>query len=149
MKPPALDSHTGYWLRAVSNHVSAAFARKVEAKGVTVAEWVVLRALADDPTTRPARLAERLALTPGAVSKLADRLEAKKLIARTPLPDDRRAHTLALTDTGAALVPELASLADANEAEWFGALSSDDRAALDRILRQLANQHRLRTAPLD
>ncbi len=149
MNITALDSHTGYWLRAVSNHVSAAFARKVEAKGVTVAEWVVLRALADEPTTRPARLAERLALTPGAVSKLADRLEAKKLIARTPLPDDRRAHTLALTDTGAALVPELASLADANEAEWFGALSPDDRAALDRILRQLANQHRLRAAPLD
>lgn len=149
MTTTALDSHTGYWLRALSNHVSAAFARKVEAKDVTVAEWVMLRALVDEPTTRPARLAERLALTPGAVSKLADRLEAKGLIARTPLPDDRRAHHLALTDKGAALVPELASLADANEAEWFGALSRDDRAALDRILRQLAERHRLRAAPLD
>lgn len=149
MNAAALDSHTGYWLRAVSNHVSAAFARKVEARGVTVAEWVMLRALADGPGTRPARLAERLALTPGAISKLADRLEAKGLIARTPLPDDRRAHLLALSDKGAALVPELARLADANEAEWFGALSPDDRAALDRILRQLADQHRLRAAPLD
>ncbi|MCR5869767.1 MarR family transcriptional regulator [Sphingomonas sp. J344] len=133
----------------MSNHVSAAFARKVEARGVTVAEWVVLRALADDPATRPARLAERLALTPGAVSKLGDRLEAKKLVVRTPLPDDRRAHHLALTDAGAALVPELASLADANESEWFGELTPDDRAALDRILRQLAEQHGLRAAPLD
>lgn len=149
MKPAALDSHTGYWLRALSNHVSASFARKVEAPGVTVAEWVVLRALSDEPATRPARLAERLALTPGAVSKLADRLEAKKLVARSPLPDDRRAHTLALTDKGAALVPELASLADANEAEWFGALDADDRTALDRILRLLADQHHLRAAPLD
>lgn len=149
MKTASLDSHTGYRLRALSNHVSAAFARKVEARGVTVAEWVMLCALADESATRPARLAERLALTPGAVSKLADRLEAKHLIARTPLPDDRRAHTLALTDTGSALVPELASLADANEAEWFGALSPDDRAAFDRILRQLSQQHRLRAAALD
>lgn len=149
MNTPALDSHTGYWLRALSNHVSAAFARKVEARGVTVAEWVILRALADEPAARPARLAERLALTPGAVSKLADRLETKKLIARTLLPDDRRAHTLALTDKGTALVPELASLADANEVEWFGALSPTDRAALDRILRLLAQQHGLRAAPLD
>ncbi|MFN4095963.1 MAG: MarR family winged helix-turn-helix transcriptional regulator [Sphingomonas sp.] len=149
MSTPALDSHTGYWLRAVSNHASAAFARKVEAKGVTVAEWVVLRALADEPAARPARLAERLALTPGAVSKLAERLETKKLIARTLLPDDRRAHTLTLTDKGTALVPELASLADANEAEWFGALPPTDRAALDRILRLLAQQHGLRAAPLD
>ena len=145
----AVDSHTGYWLRALSNHVSAAFARKVEARGVTVAEWVVLRALADEPTTRPARLAARLAVTPSAVSKLADRLEAKRLVVRTPLPDDRRAHHLALTDAGSALIPELARLADANEAEWFGELTSDDRAALDRILRQLADQHRLRAAPLD
>lgn len=149
MNSNTLDSHLGYWLRAVSNHVSAGFARKVEARGVTVAEWVMLRVLADEPATRPARLAERLSLTPGAISKLADRLEAKQLLTRQPLADDRRAHLLALTDKGAALVPELASLADANEAEWFGALSPDDRAALDRILRQLAEQHRLRSAPLD
>ncbi|UUX98529.1 MarR family winged helix-turn-helix transcriptional regulator [Sphingomonas sp. J315] len=76
-------------------------------------------------------------------------MRRKKLVVRTPLPDDRRAHHLALTDAGAALVPELASLADANESEWFGELTPDDRAALDRILRQLAEQHGLRAAPLD
>ena len=36
----ALDAHLGYWLRAVSNHVSHAFKTKVERHGVTVAEWV-------------------------------------------------------------------------------------------------------------
>jgi hypothetical protein len=39
-----LEAHLGYWLRAVSNHVSHAFKMKVETHGVTVAEWVVLRA---------------------------------------------------------------------------------------------------------
>ena len=35
--PSHLTSHLGYWLRHVSNHVSQAFARKVEQQGVTVA----------------------------------------------------------------------------------------------------------------
>ena len=38
-----LEDHAGYWLRFVSNHVSHAFMQKVEAKGVTVAEWARLR----------------------------------------------------------------------------------------------------------
>jgi hypothetical protein len=37
-----LTAHLGYWLRFVSNHVSLAFARKLESRGVTVADWVVL-----------------------------------------------------------------------------------------------------------
>ena len=39
-KPAALENHTGFWLRFVSNHVSHGFARKVAGSGVTVAEWV-------------------------------------------------------------------------------------------------------------
>lgn len=45
---PDLTAHLGYWLRYVSNHVSQAFARKVEANGVTVAEWVLMRRLLDE-----------------------------------------------------------------------------------------------------
>ena len=43
----SLESHLGYWIRYVSNHVSHAFALKLAAVGVTVAEWVVLRDLYD------------------------------------------------------------------------------------------------------
>ena len=47
-----LTAHLGYWLRYVSNHVSHAFARKVEARGVTVAEWVLLRQLLESGGAR-------------------------------------------------------------------------------------------------
>ncbi len=45
MSPPLphLTSHLGYWLRYVSNHASHAFARKLDGRDVTVAEWVVMR----------------------------------------------------------------------------------------------------------
>ncbi|MFC3710965.1 MarR family winged helix-turn-helix transcriptional regulator [Sphingoaurantiacus capsulatus] len=146
--PAALTAHLGYWLRAVSNQVSHAFALKLEGEGVTVAEWVVLRELYGQPPANPSRLAERLALTRGAISKLAERLIDKGLLARTESDADRRAHTLALTRAGAAKVPALAALADANEAQFFGGLGAADHAALDRILKTLADRHGLQSPPM-
>lgn len=142
-----LAAHLGYWLRYVSNHVSHAFARKLEGEGVTVAEWVVLRELHDGDAA-PSRLAERLGLTRGAISKLADRLVAKALVERTARSDDLRAHTLALTPEGKALTPRLSALADRNDAEFFDHLSPQDRAAVLRIMKGVVDRRGLTAPPL-
>src|SRR5580658_3618286 len=92
-----LKKHVGFWLRFVSNHVSYAFARKLHAGGVTVAEWVVMREMFDDQETSPGVLAERIGMTRGGVSKLVDRLVGKQLITRTDRADDRRFQSIALT----------------------------------------------------
>lgn len=149
--PPVADlpDHLGYWLRFVSNHVSQAFARKVEGHGVTVAEWVLMRRLLDVDSLAPSRLAERMGMTRGAVTKLADRLIAKAMLVRAADPRDGRAQTLALTPAGRALVPRLARLADANDAAFFGHLPRADRAALVRILRGIVEARGLRSLPVD
>ncbi len=146
---PDLTAHLGYWLRYVSNHVSQAFARKVEANGVTVAEWVLMRRLLDEKEIAPSRLAERAHMTRGAITKLADRLIAKSLLLRVADPQDGRAQTLSLTPAGRALVPRLAALADANDAEFFDHLSDKDRAALLRILRGIVKRRDLKSLPVD
>lgn len=143
-----LTTHLGYWLRYVSNHVSQAFARKVEAHGVTVAEWVLLRQLFDEEALAPSHLAERMGMTRGAISKLAERLIAKSLLTRAADPQDGRAQTLALTQAGRAVVPALAELADANDAEFFGQLTPQDRAALFRILRGIVESRGLKSLPV-
>ncbi len=144
-----LTSHLGYWLRHVSNHVSQAFARKVEAHGVTVAEWVLMRQLLDVEALAPSRLAECMGMTRGAVSKLADRLIAKSLLLRTADPEDGRAQTLSLTRAGRSMVPKLAVLADANDAEFFDHLTSKDRAALIRVLQEIVEKRGLKSLPVD
>jgi DNA-binding MarR family transcriptional regulator len=133
----------------VSNGVSLGFARKVEREGVTVAEWVFLRALYDAGGVAPSQLAERMAMTKGAISKLADRLLEKSLIERRANPDDRRAHTLALNREGRALVPRLAALADENDEEFFGALASDERRRLEQLLRKIVKERELASVPVD
>jgi DNA-binding MarR family transcriptional regulator len=142
-KPPiisSLETHVGFWLRFVSNHVSHAFKLKVEAHGVTVAEWVVLRALFDTDDVNPSEIAQRLGMTRGAISKLVDRLVAKRLVKCTADSSDRRFQSLILTPAGRKLVPVLAALADQNDAEFFGKFTDEQTIGVDRA----AERHRSR-----
>lgn len=146
----ALTHHLGYWLRLVSNHVSHAFAQKLAAADVTVAEWVVLRALYDQPHgMAPSALATEMGATRGAITKLADRLLAKKLLLRTASPHDGRAQTLCLTPAGRQLVPKLAKLADANDAEFFDHLTARQRQALMDLLQDTVNQRGMTAMPTE
>lgn len=143
-----LEGHLGYWLRFVSNQVSQAFAEKLAGRGVTVAEWVVMRALYDADALPPSALAERMGSTRGHLSRLGERLLAKALVSRTPDARDGRSHALALTPAGRALVPELAALADRNDAEFFGHLGADERAAIEGAMREIVRRHGLRSVPV-
>lgn len=147
--PSDLNAHLGYWLRFVSNHVSSTFAAQLAKKDVSVAEWVLMRLLYDADTMAPSVLAERIGMTRGAITKLADRLLARKLIIRTANPDDGRAQTLSLTTAGRRLVPVLAALADQNDATFFADLSATERTSLERILKKIIDKRGLGTVPID
>lgn len=144
-----LESHLGFWLRLVSNAVSISFARRVEAKGVTVAEWVFLRMLYDFERLAPSALAERMAMTKGAITKLAHRLIAKGLVAREANPLDKRSQILALTGKGRALVPELAKAADENDAAFFQVLDARERGEFERLLNRIADASQLKGVPTE
>jgi DNA-binding MarR family transcriptional regulator len=144
-----LKRHAGFWLRFVSNHVSHAFARKLLASGVTVAEWVVMREMYDDEETSPGVLAERIGMTRGGVSKLVDRLVSKKLVTRQERSDDRRFQSIALTAAGRRLIPQLAALADRNDEEFFHPLSTRERTALIATMKKLVQAHGLQTLPTE
>ena len=149
--PPisGLEDHLGYWVRFVSNHVSQAFTRKVEARGVTVAEWVLLRELFDAEPTSPSLLAERMGMTRGAISKLVERLVQKELVARSLSETDRRRQTVSLTPAGRTLVPGLARLADDNDHEFFGHWPETQRTELTRLLQELVHRHGWKDRPVD
>jgi DNA-binding MarR family transcriptional regulator len=144
-----LDSHLGYWLRFVSNHVSHAFSQKVQTRGVTVAEWVVLRELLGRDAMPPSELADLLGMTRGAVSKLVERLCRKKLAVRTSSDGDRRYQTVELTAAGKRLVPDLAQLADENDHEFFGHLAPEEKIKFVHVLRDIVRRHGWKDLPVD
>lgn len=140
----------GYWLRSVSNSVSGAFAEKLAAQGFSVAEWVVLRLVHGDATTLSASaIAEIAGMTRGAISKIVDKLEARDLLERKPLPQDGRAQILKLTAKGARLLLVLAKLADENDAEFFDHLTTKERETMLRILKNIAARRTIKTIPID
>jgi DNA-binding MarR family transcriptional regulator len=145
----ALEAHLGYWLRLVSNHVSRAFQVKVEGLGVTVAEWVVLRALFERDGVRPSEVSDRLGLTRGVVSKLLDRLANKGLVLVRSDAADGRAQVVTLSAAGRRLVPKLAALADENDAESFGHLGEPERAALLATLQGIVERCGISGAPVE
>lgn len=142
-----LASHTGFWLRLVSNHVSHSFARKLAGSGATVAEWVILREIFEAGKTSPGRLATSTGLTRGAVSKLVERLVRKGLVSRTEADRDRRFQDVELTAAGRALVPRLAALADRNDQEFFSRLAAKEREALVITLKRLVALNDLKGTP--
>lgn len=144
-----LQSHTGFWLRFVSNYVSQAFARRLLASGVTVAEWVVLREMFGNAEMSPSVIADHIGMTRGAASKLIDRLLAKKLVTRQDRTDDRRFQNVALTAAGRRLVPGLAALADRNDEEFFGPLTTREREQLVAALKKLVQAHGLQKIPTE
>jgi DNA-binding MarR family transcriptional regulator len=144
-----LETHLGYWLRYASNAVSQAFAQKLSAHDVSVAEWVVLRMLHDGDMA-PSELAGRMGLTRGAISKIVDRLETKHLAGRRAAPgSDKRFQALALTSGGRALVPVLAALADRNDAEFFGHLDATTRATIETAMKAIIRRQGAIAVPVE
>lgn len=147
-QPAPLDSHLGFWLRLVSNRVSFRFQKLLEEQGVTVAEWVALRTLWQQPQTSYAQLIEALGMTKGAVSKVMQKLEEKGYASRQLAAGKAREQLLTLTESGRQLVPLLCDLADANDALFFAHLPPAEREALQQTLKGLVSYHQMQGLPV-
>lgn len=137
-------------MRRISNHVSHSFALKLNASGVTVAEWVVLREMyRTNETTSPSVIAGVTGLSRGAISKLVSRLLEKGYVNREEASEDRRFQDIRLTAKAKELVPKLARLADQNDDESFSGLSATERKRLKELLIKLVEFHQLKILPTE
>jgi DNA-binding MarR family transcriptional regulator len=99
-----------------------------------------LRVVTDRSGTRLSELAEALHIAPRSATEVADALQARGLVERTPDPTDRRAVVLAPTEEGRRVQAEIAAARAADNRDLFARLDADDRATLARILRTLAGE---------
>jgi len=115
-------------LRTYADHKAGQF-------GITRAQWTVLARLDRFEGLKQSELAEMLDLQPITLTRLLDRLCASGLIERRPDPNDRRANRLYLT---AAARPLLERLGELGEELTATALAGVDRAAVERMVAELA-----------
>ena len=110
-------------LMRTSDLIRRAVAAVIETRGITLQQYNVLRILrgAGSDGLPTLEIAERMIeQTPG-ITRLLDRLEAKKLVRRERCPTDRRQVTCRITDAGLALLATLdAPVAEAERVALSG-----------------------------
>ncbi|MGI5269822.1 MarR family winged helix-turn-helix transcriptional regulator [Nonomuraea sp. CA-218870] len=85
----------------------------------------------------PSDLKGRLGTDTAGMTRLVDRLVAKRLLRRVPHPGDRRSVVIELTPEGLALVPELAPVFGAISRRMLAGFSADELAQLAGLLRRM------------
>ena len=129
------------WLRLLtcSNLVEREIRRTLRAAfDCTLPRFDLLAQLARDPEgLKMSELSQRLMVTGGNVTGLADQLEAEGWLTREPVADDRRATRLKLTSSGRERFAAMASEHEGWVVSLLGSLSREEQLALYRLLGKL------------
>jgi DNA-binding MarR family transcriptional regulator len=118
--------------------------------GLSLGDWKVLNHLqsAGPPYRRSAgKLAARSELSSGAMTNRLDRLEDAGLVRRVPDPDDRRGVQVELTEHGLKVWEDALRTGAAQEALVAAALTKEEKAQLNSLLRRLMLEFERREQP--
>ena len=96
-----------------------------------------LRVVVERDGVRLSDLAESLHIAPRSATEVADGLQARGLVERTPDPGDRRAVILRPTAEGRRVRAEVGRARAADNEALLSRLSTEDRATLARLLGAL------------
>lgn len=127
-------------LNVLSKYLKKSFDETASEAGINKGELDVLKLLRrkdGDNTMSPSHLAERLALSSGAMTNRLDRLEAQGLIERLPDPTDRRGVLVNLTEKGDEIFHTAIERQIEKEKDLFEPLSPAERTKLSNLLRKL------------
>ena len=133
----SLQDRVGFWHERLAQSLAADLDRRLAPHGVSSAQFRLLIVLVRGESNTVRGVAMRLNLDGAAITRLADRLQAKGLLAREPDITDKRSVRLRLTETGRSLMPELIAAADEHERAWFGPLSFAELRQYKAVLAKL------------
>jgi DNA-binding MarR family transcriptional regulator len=130
----------GYLLNRLRTELLSAIDRELDPFDVTSAQYIIMSQLAYSLAESASGLCKGIAYDPGAMTRMIDRLEAKRLIRRVRSPEDRRAVKLELTDEGKALFPKMRIKVIAVLNRFLRDFTKSEARQLESLLqRMLAN----------
>jgi DNA-binding MarR family transcriptional regulator len=112
----------------------------VRDKGLTLPQVHALEILGTHTALRMKELAERMGVTTGTLTVLADRLEKAGMIRRKPHEADRRSILVELTDQGHALFREHDELHTQLTRDITATLTDGERTALAEIMEKMIRE---------
>ncbi|MDQ2075483.1 MarR family winged helix-turn-helix transcriptional regulator [Marinimicrobium sp. ABcell2] len=96
-----------FWISRLASAMKDTFNQKLADWEVTYPQWMILNVLHHELANTPAQIADNIGVDRSAVTRLLDRLEAKKLVERMHDGLDRRSVKILITRQGVTLMNEL------------------------------------------
>ncbi len=131
------DLYIGYLITGVRTRMMQEMDACLTPHGLTGAQFIILRRIADGVATTAAELCRVLEYDTGSMTRMLDRLEEKNVIVRERSSDDRRVVKIQLTPQGTEQYPKLQEQVRLALKRRFAPLSSDELVQLRSMLERL------------
>ncbi|MEJ7597271.1 MAG: MarR family transcriptional regulator [Kofleriaceae bacterium] len=137
----ALQPRFGYRLTVLARRWRAQVDDELEAYGLSQATWrPLLYLISFEGVPRQRDLAEALQIGCPALVRLLDNLEAKRLVERVDVDDDRRAKQVKLTSEGRRVAKRVFDIILALERKLLAELTPSDLAHCERAFSSIERQ---------
>ena len=114
-----LNGHIGYFLRRLQVAVFSNFIRTLAPLDVRPAQYSVLVLIAANPGRSQSTIGQALNIERARLARMLHELEGRKWIERRAAPDDRRSHSLFLTEAGTKALRGSGALPRVTRSEWW------------------------------
>lgn len=138
MTEPEIELAAGYLVKRVQHSFRRRSDAALQAVGVSMAQYAVLRALADHPDASAADLARLCFVTRQSLGDVLTVLRTAGLVETVDVPPRGRAQALQLTATGRGAVTLADNAVKAVDAAMTEGLSQADRRQLTAMLTRCA-----------
>jgi DNA-binding MarR family transcriptional regulator len=133
------SAQVGHLLRKAYQAHIAIFQQIIPDSQLTPAQFVTLCAVRDAAPCSLTDIVRATAIDQATARGVVDRLKARKLLAVSPDPGDRRKVLIVLTEAGRRLVEEMIPFAQKITEETFRPLSPAEQVAIVYLLEKLSN----------
>lgn len=136
-------------VRELHSATEAMFDAVADNYGINRSDLRCLEIIERDGPLTPGRLADSSGMSPAAVTKILDRLEASGYVVRRDSPTDRRAQQVGVSDRHTERRRAVWQPVAAEASALFGTLTDDRLRELTETLRRLAEIYRTRAGAPD
>jgi DNA-binding MarR family transcriptional regulator len=134
-RPQSTVDRPGYLIKQAQAALNAQMARALHEHGVTLSQFAVLTALAEEPGLSNAELARRAFITPQSMNENLRELEGRTWITRSRHPAHGRILQIELTEEGRTTLQSCDVTVTVIEQRMLAGLDPDQRRQLTTALR--------------
>jgi len=133
-----LNNFIGFHLRVAQEASFRAFAARVGDPNLKPRRFAILTLIHENPGLTQTALGRASGRDKSTLTPALDDLVKRGLVRRERMVNDRRSHTLHLTEAGEALLAELTARAAEHDDELDRIVGPEEKAAFIRTLRRIA-----------